>query len=285
MMSQTNGGLPVSFGGHSLRVVSDNPQIYQAMQTHLCHCPAQTEEPPILELQVTAGADAKFTISVDGSVVYSNLGYDLTLQSLMTEAISRLVSVCERGLVIHAGALAQDGKAVLLSAQSGSGKSTLAAWLTADGLQYLTDEVIEIPLAMNGSQVNTFPRSIFLKHGSAFVWQQRLTQPEDPRFLRFADAAAWIDPQLFQPTLPAAQSDPRLLVFPRYVPGAELQAQKLTTAETLFRVMQNVTNARNLPRHGLDGATQLAQRITAYTLTYSDLNIASAWVQKTLQAS
>jgi hypothetical protein len=284
-MSESTGGLPVSFGGHSLRVVSGIPQISQAMQTHLCHCPAQAEELPILELQVTAGVDAKFTISVDGSAVYSNLGIDLTLQALMTEAISRLVSVCERGLVIHAGALAQDGKAVLLCAQGGSGKSTLSAWLTADGLQYLTDEVIEIPLAMNGSQVNTFPRSIFLKRGSAFVWQQHLTQPESPRFLRFSDDAAWIDPQLFQPAPPAAQSDPRLLVFPRYVPWAALQVQKLTTAETLFRVMQNVTNARNLPRHGLDAATQLAQRVQAYTLTYSDLNNASGWIQKTLQAS
>jgi hypothetical protein len=285
MMSDTAGSLPVSFGGHSLRIVSDVPQIFQAIRTHLCHCPAQADEPPIVELHVTTGAETKFTISADGSPLFSNFGYDLTLQALMTEAVSRLVSVCERGLVIHAGALAQDGKAVILSAQGGSGKSTLAAWLTADGLQYLTDEVIEIPLDMYGAQVNTFPRSIFLKKGSAFVWKQRLNQTETPRFLRFADDAAWIDPQLFQPAPPASISDPRLLVFPRYVPGAVLEAQRLTTAETLFRVMQNVTNARNLPRHGLDAATRLAQRVTAYALTYSDLNPASEWVQKTLQAS
>jgi len=284
-MSGTSSGQPVSFGGHSLRVVSDVPQISLAMQTHLSHCPTQVDESPIVEIQVTASADGKFTISADGSPLFSNLGYDLTLQALMTEAISRLVSVCERGMVIHAGALAKDGKAVILSAQGGSGKSTLAAWLTADGMQYLTDEVIEIPLELNSGQVNTFPRSIFLKSGSAFVWQQRLARFDPPLFLRFADDAAWIDPQLFQPAVPASRSEPRLLVFPRYVPGAPVQAQKLSTAEALFGIMQNVTNARNLPRHSLDTATQLAQLVQAYTLTYSDLNLASAWVQKTLQDS
>jgi hypothetical protein len=280
MMSDPTSGLLVSFGGHTLRVVSDSPQISQAIQTHLRHCPVQADAIPIAEFQVTAVADSLFTISVDGSDLFGNLGYDLTLQYLMTEFISRLVSVCERGLVIHAAALAQDGNAVILGARGGSGKSTLAAWLTADGLQYLTDEVIEIPL--EGEQVNTFPRSIFLKSGSAFIWKKRLSQTDSPNFLRFADDAAWVDPQLFQPASPAAQSTPRLLVFPRYVPDSPLESKKLTKAETLFRVLENVTNARNLRRHGLDAATRLAEQVTAYTLTYSNLESASEWIRNIL---
>jgi hypothetical protein len=198
----------------------------------------------------------------------------------MTEVISRLVAVCERGLVIHAAALARDGNGVILSAQGGSGKSSLAAWLTADGLQYLTDEVIEIPFM--GNQINTFPRSIFLKSGSAFIWKKRMSQTNSPRCLRFADDAAWIDPELFNPISPASQSVPRLLVFPTYIPEAQLQSQELTSGETLFHILQNVTNARNLPRHGLDAATQLAKQVAAYTLTYSNLENASEWIQKTL---
>jgi hypothetical protein len=278
--------LSVSFGGHTLRVVSDSPQIFQAFQTHLRHCPAQADSVPIAEFQITA-VEAGFSISVDGSVLFPNLDFDLTLQALLTEVISRLVAVCERGLVIHAAALAQDGNAVILSAQGGSGKSTLAAWLTADGFQYLTDEVIEIPLDLQPStfnlQLHTFPRSIFLKHGSAFVWQKRLSQTDTPHFLRFHDDAAWIDPQLFNPMPPTSQATPRLLVFPTYVPEAPLQTQKLTTGETLFRIMQNVTNARNLPRHGLDAATRLAQQVTAYTLTYSELPAASEWIKEKLK--
>jgi hypothetical protein len=296
MMSAASSGLLVSFGGHTLRVVSDSPQILQAFQTHLRHCPAQADSAPIAEFQVTA-VEAGFSISADGAVLFPNLNFDLTLQALLTEIISRLVAVCERGLVIHAAALAQDGNAVILSAQGGSGKSTLAAWLTADGFQYLTDEVIEIPLnsqlsTLNSQlynsqlynfQLHSLPRSIFLKHGSAFVWQKRLPQTDSSHFLRFADDAAWIDPQLFNPMPPAAQAIPRLLVFPRYEADSPLQTQKLTTGETLFRIMQNVTNARNLPRHGLDAATGLAQQIPAYRLTYSNLEEASEWVKEKLK--
>ncbi len=276
--------LPVSFGGHTLRVASDSPQILQAFQTHLRHCPAQADSAPIAEFQVNA-VETGFNISVDGGVLFPRLNFDFTLQTLLTEVISRLVAVCERGLVIHAAALAQDGNAVILSAQGGSGKSTLAAWLTADGFQYLTDEVIEIPLesASTSLSANTFPRSVFLKSGSAFVWQKRLSQTNSPNFLRFSDDAAWIDPQLFNPMPPAAQSTPRLLVFPRYAADSPLQPQKLTTGETLFRVLQNVTNARNLPRHGLDAATRLAQQVTAYNLVYSNLEQASEWVKEKLK--
>jgi len=289
MMNDTASGLLVSFGGHTLRVVSDSPQISQVLQTHLRHCPAQIDSAPIAEFQITA-AEAGFSISADGSVLFPNLNFDLTLQALLTEIISRLVAVCERGLVIHAAALAQDGNAVILSAQGGSGKSTLAAWLTADGFQYLTDEVIEIPFDPSPSTfdlrpstcLNTLPRSIFLKSGSAFVWQKRLSQTDSPNFLRFTDDAAWIDPQLFNPMPPAAQAVPRLLVFPTYVPEAPLQTQKLTAGETLFRILQNVTNARNLPRHGLDAATELAQQVPAYSLTYSDLPAASEWLRAAL---
>lgn len=275
-------GLLVSFGGHTLRVVSDSPQISQAFQTHLRHCPAQTDSAPIAEFQVSL-ANGVFSISADGAVLFRGLTYDLTLQVLLTEVISRLVAVCQRGLVIHAAALALDGNAVILSAQGGSGKSTLAAWLTADGFQYLTDEVIEIPLDLQPStRLHTFPRSIFLKSGSAFIWQERLPQTNSPHFLRFYDDAAWIDPQLFNPMPPATQAIPRLLVFPTYVPESPLQPQKLTAGEALFRILQNVTNARNLPRHGLDAAAQLAQQVQAYSLIYSNLPAASEWLRASL---
>ena len=286
MISNSASGLLVSFGRHTLRVDSDSPQILQAFQIHLRHCPVQADSEPIAEFQVNA-IETGFNISVDGGVLFSNLNFDFTLQTLLTEVISRLVAICERGLVIHAAALAWDGNAVILSAQGGSGKSTLAAWLTADGFQYLTDEVIEIPLGRQPStrnlQLHTFPRSVFLKSGSAFVWQKRLTQTDSPNFLRFSDDAAWIDPQLLNPMPPAAQANPRLLVFPRYVADTPLQPQKLTTGQTLFRILQNVTNARNLPRHGLDAATGLAQQVTAYNLTYSNLEEASEWVKEKLK--
>jgi hypothetical protein len=281
MMSKFISSLLVSFGGHSLRVSFDASQIANAFQSHLRHCRVDEGTSPSTELRVST-TGTTFRIFAEDRILFSNLNFDLALQALMTETISRLVSVCERGLVLHAAALAQDENAILLSGQGGSGKSTLAAWLTADGLQYLTDEVLEISL--DGKLIQTFPRSIFLKHGSAFVWQNRLRSTKSTYFLRFADNAAWIDPHLFNPIPPAYHAAPRLLIFPHYIPDAQLQFKKLTTGEALFFILQNVTNARNLPLHGMDAATNLARQVTAYTLTYSDIESASAWIHKTLQA-
>jgi hypothetical protein len=279
MMSEADSRLLVSFGGHTLRVVSDSPQILQAFQTHLRHCPVQADSAPIAEFQVNV-VEAGFSISVDGSVLFPKLNFDFTLQTLLTEAISRLVAISERGLILHSAALMHEGRAVILSGKSGSGKSSLAVALTADGLQYLTDEVIEISL--DGKQIHTLPRSIFLKSGAAFIWKN-LAEPDSTRLLRFADDAAWVDPQLFHPNLPASSATPRLLIFPHYDPSSALQFQKLTAAETLFRLLQNITNARNLPRHGLDGATCLAQNVTAYTLTYPNSESASEWIREKLK--
>jgi hypothetical protein len=299
MMSESSSGLLVSFGGHTLKIVSDSPKIATAIQTHLRHCRAQQTE-LIVEFNVTASADSNFTVTADGNPLFPNFNYDHTLQLLMTELISRLVAVCESGLIIHAAALAHKGDAVILSGQSASGKSSLAAWLTADGLQYMTDEVVEIPLdnppvlsevegrspssaSTSLSAIHGLTRSIFLKRGSAFIWQNQITQIDSPRFLRFSDDAAWIDPQLLHPNEPVSTATPRLLLFPRYVADAPLQTEKLTTAETLFRVLQNTTNARNLPRYGMDAATRLAHQVSAYTLTYSTLESASEWIQQTLR--
>ncbi len=288
MMTVHASDLLVSFGGHTLKVVSDSPQIASAMQNHLRHC--STREHPgeqadlIAVFHVIASNASMFTASVDGSDLSPNLGYDLTLQTLMTELISRLVAVCERGLVIHAAALAHDGDAVILSGRTSSGKSSLAARLTADGLQYMTDEVIEMPLAGQEGRVNGLTRSIFLKRGSSFIWRNCLPPIDSLQFLRFADDAAWVDPQFFHPNPPVSTATPRLLVFPCYVPDSPLRAEKLTTAETLFRILQNLTNARNLPRHGMDGAAQLARQVTAYTLAYSNLESASEWIRNVFQA-
>lgn len=282
MISAPSGSLPVSFGGHTLQIISSSPRILSAMQTHLRHCPAQKAAEILSRFTVTED-DGAFSLTADDAPLFSKLPYDFALQNLLTEAISRLVAVCERGLVIHAAALAQDGNAVILSGQGGSGKSTLAAQLTADGLTYLTDEVIEACDERHRSVIHTFPRSIFLKRGSSFLWKKRLPEIDSPRFLKFYDDAAWIDPQLFNPqTLPAAQGLPRLIIFPRYVQDAPLRAARLTQGETLFHILQNATNARNLPRHSMDAATTLAQRVTAYTLTYSNLDEASALIRDSL---
>lgn len=282
-MSDQASSLLVSFGGHTLRVDSDSSQISTTMQTHLQHCHVDKQGPNLItEFSVTGTDKSTFLISENSNVLFPALGmgYDFTLQVLMTELISRLVAVCDRGMILHAAALAWQGKGLILCGKSSSGKSSLAAWLTADGFQYLTDEVIEVPL--DGNIVHGFTRSITLKHGSAFIWRSRLYNTEAQGFLSFEDGGAWIDPDLFHPGGVADKVKPSVLIFPQYQTDVPLQTQKLTTAETLFRLLQALVNARNLPGHGMDAATRLAQQVKAYSLTYSDIEEAAEWIKRTI---
>ena len=282
MCGQANG-LLVSFGGHSLKVDSDSPQITSAMQAHLRHCHVDEQRGDLItEFFITGTDKSTFLISENGNVLFPALGmsYDFTLQMLMTELISRLVAVSNMGMVLHGAALTWQENGLVLCGKSSSGKSSLAAWLIAKGFHYLTDEIIEVPL--NGEHIYGLPRSIFLKSGSAFIWQFHLPDTNVPGFLSFEDGGAWIDPHLFHPGGVTDKVRPSVLIFPQYRVKAPLQTQKLTTAEALFQLMQTLVNARNLPGHGMDAATRLVRQVRAYTLTYSDIEAATNWIKQTL---
>jgi len=280
-MSDQASSLLVSFGGHALRVDFDSLQISSTIQTHLRHCLSDDRRTDLItEFSVSSAVEYKFVISENGTELFPKLDYDMTLQTLMTALISRLVAVCDRGLVLHSAALAWQGNGLLLCGKSSSGKSSLAAWLTAEGFQYLTDEVVEAPF--EGENVYGLSRSIFLKTGSAFIWQSRLPDPKASGFLSFQDGSAWIDPDLFHPGGIVDKVKPAVLIFPQYQVDAPLQTQKLTNGEALFRLLQALVNARNLPGYGLDAATRLAQQVKAYSLTYSDIEAATDWIWKTI---
>lgn len=280
-MSSPSSDTLVSFGGNAVKIISDHSLFRTTLQTHFRHC--NSKEAEILStFQITTSSDTKFTGSIDGVPLFSNLGYKQALWVVMNEVITRLNADSYRGLVFHAAALTNANDAIIFCGKSGSGKSSLAAWLTADGFQYLTDEVIEMPLQER--LIYGLTRSIVLKRDSSFIWQRRLPDKESQGFTTFEDGSAWIDPVLFHSKAIIDVALPRVIVFPQYSPEAPLHTTKLTCAETLFRLLQTLVNARNLPGHGMEATTQLAQQVTAYALTYSDIEEATDWSRHIITA-
>src|SRR3546814_7172840 len=66
-----------------------------------------------------------------------------------------------RHLLLHASAVAKDGRALVLSGVSGSGKSTLAALLGENGWRLMGDEFTLI--APDSGDALAFPRAVSLK--------------------------------------------------------------------------------------------------------------------------
>ena len=148
------------------------------------------------------------------------------------------------------------------------------------GFQYISDEVIASPLA--GGQVSGFCRSLVLKRGSASVWERWLPAEESSEVSRMDDGSIWITPTLLNPSAVRTLVEPHVILFPTYSAGADFTAERLSPAHTLFMLMQHLVNARNLPDHGMTAAKELSHRVIAYKLTYSDLEQASEWIQKTI---
>src|SRR3546814_5797143 len=67
-----------------------------------------------------------------------------------------------RHLLLHASAVAKDGRALVLSGVSGSGKSTLAALLGENGWRLMGDEFTLI--APDSGDALAFPRAVSLKN-------------------------------------------------------------------------------------------------------------------------
>jgi hypothetical protein len=275
----------VQFAGHTIKFDIKSPELLSLIDTHFAHC-LGGDENLVAEYQVQAGVEplpdgqAQFSISKDGAELAANIDLEGVLFQLMQDGLTQLNGASSTHMVFHAAGLALDERGLILCGKSGSGKSTLTTSLVSNGFQYLTDEVIASPL--EGGPVSGFARSLVLKKGSAFLWQDWPAQKIGAGFFEFKNGNAWVAPTLLNASAVCKSVTPRLLLFPTYKAGAELKAELLSPANTLFNLLQMLVNARNLPEHGMNAASQFARQITAYRLTYSNLEDANAWIRQTL---
>jgi hypothetical protein len=275
-------GWPVHFAGNTVRFNSDHTGILKAVETHFKYCFGE-DGPVVANYEITTVSETDFSVSLNGSFLFSGISLDQVLWLLMQDSITQLNGASSMGIVLHAAALAYRDHGLILCGQSGCGKSSLAAWLAADGLQYLTDEVIVFPL--NGGKISGLCRSIILKSGSSFIWKRWLGKIKSDEFHYFKDGSVWITPTLLNAHAVRASVAPHLLIFPRYTPEAPFSVQRLTTADALFRLLQCLVNARNFPDGGMSATTCLAKQVTTYSLTYSDIENATQWIKAIASAS
>lgn len=62
----------------------------------------------------------------------------------MENAVYENTKVDDEFIALHAAAVARDGKAFIFTGNTGAGKSTLCAFLTANGYEYLSDDIVLI---------------------------------------------------------------------------------------------------------------------------------------------
>ncbi len=173
-----------------------------------------------------------------------------------------------RHMLLHASAVARDGRSVIMSGESGSGKSTLAALLGEGDWRLMGDEFTLIDPA-NGDAL-AFPRAVSLKNEAiaevaARVDAARLgplmagTPKGDIRHLiPGADAIA----AMYEPVRPA------LLLFPRF--GGDAAIEPMGEGEAFVRLTEASTNYVALGEAGFAALTRLVRETPAFGVSYPD---------------
>jgi HprK-related kinase A len=184
-----------------------------------------------------------------------------------------------RYLLLHAGAVERDGRALLLTGDSGAGKSTLSALLGERGWRFMGDEFALLDLACG--RLHPFPRAVSLKNDAVRLFDgvsaERLgpvlagTPKGTIRHLRPNGAAIAAMGEVAQPAL---------ILFPRFGDGLPAAARPVGAAELFMRLTQASTNYVALGRRGFDSLTRLCKSVPAAAIDYGSSEEALALVEQ-----
>jgi hypothetical protein len=170
--------------------------------------------------------------------------------------------------LFHAACLSWKGKGIILPAQSGHGKTTLSAWLLSNGFDYLTDELVYLPL--ESRQAMCFGRPLNVKYGAREIIDGLLGDNRDDESIVAGPIAMLVPPQLVRADNQTVEPEVNMVFFPHYRADAEFSLEKLTAAQTGMALMSCLVNARNLSADGFPATVSLARKVPAYQLTYPD---------------
>ncbi len=184
---------------------------------------------------------------------------------------------CRRFLLLHAGVVERDGRALVMTGESGSGKSTLAALLSTRGWRLLADEFALVEPATG--LIHPFPRPVSLKNESVAVLGAVLPEARFGPLLRgtpkgdichlIPDAAALA--RVDEPARPV------LLLFPRY--GFAPAVREVPASEAFVRLTGASTNYQALGEAGFVTLTRLVRGVRGAAVDYPDTATALAQVE------
>lgn len=175
---------------------------------------------------------------------------------------------CCRFVNIHAGVVADDRGAVVMSAASGSGKSTLTAALMQQGYRLFSDEFALIGL--DQPELHPYPRPISLKQETIPIVREFAGDDWISKTLKGTPkgniAYRRVRPSdLEMDHLPAKA---KLLLFPAFEGGVLPRARKLNPAEAMMKLIPASTNYSLLGEPAYSALINLVSDAPAYEISY-----------------
>ena len=219
------------------------------------------------------GTEGAVDVTRDGDMLVRGVSAGDAVGWVVWHVNRSAVEAGEEHLLLHAGALEADGRAVVLPGVSGSGKSTLCAALAQAGLAYLSDELVAIDLTTD--QVLPYAKPITVKSGSF----EALADVGLPRiWAGDPDDAPWPGEECQLAVgegtgLRVGRTCPLgFVIVPRYAEGAVTSLSELSDTEAFFALAANAVNLRTHATRSTDALGRAVARARCMALTFSDLD-------------
>jgi hypothetical protein len=207
-----------------------------------------------------------YALTRDGAPVFEDYPAGLAADTLQAGVCYQLAYESRAGLLFHAAGLADSAGGLLMPGRAGAGKSTLAAWLTANGLRYLSDELVYF--TAGDSCLQGFTRPLHLKPPTLDVIYDALGRSKPADGFIHSPISDLLPYRLLNPQ-PAPPLPPLTgIIFTRFTAGSPGTCLPLTGAAAAVELVKCLINARNLPGHGFAETARLARLAPAWQLEY-----------------
>ena len=287
----TEVGLTVDFGAARVRIFTDCEPLASAILSVYQHFPDEQHsgfvDATVQVLRVRGlrrFINPQIEFLSDANRPFEPFPADTTLPLLewgMNYALSDRIF---HYLVLHAGVVAKNNRAVLFPAIPGSGKSTLTAALHLSGYRLLSDEfgVIE----PESGHLIPMVRPVALKNNSVPIIRDRFPSavlgPIFPKTKK--GEVSHLAPSLDSVRARHTVAVPAMVVFPRYAKGVRCRLEDVDAASAFNRLAVNSFNYEFLGPKGFRRVTDLVRKCPCKQLIFDSLDDAIATIDDLLES-
>jgi hypothetical protein len=226
--------------------------------------PADRPSTPTFVIRAPAGSESRWRLYLEGVRLAVLPSAARASENLLWRLNRYAVHSLPGMSVLHAGAVARDGVAVVLPAESDAGKSTLVTGLVAAGFDYLSDEAVGLDA---GDLLQPYPKAVSLDRGS---WPLFPELAPAPRHAELHSARWQIPPERIRPASVSGPVTVAAIVVPRYRAGESTRWEPLEPTDAFALLLEQAFGVAERP-DALDQMARLVERVGAQRLVSGSL--------------
>lgn len=223
---------------------------------------------PLSRMRILRTGEADNTrLEQDGSKLYTGDCRATLARTLVEKTLYALVDKDDSGLAFHAAAVCAGNTGILIPGHSGAGKSTLAVWLATRGFNYLTDELVHVPLGT--SRIEAFTRPINLKQNGCRMLEDEFDIRDTGDRILKNKRLSIVPHRMINPSHRKLKPEIEFILFPNLISEGEHRLEPLSKAQAGLKLVECLVNGRNIANHGIDQVSRIARNVPAYMLHYT----------------